>query len=122
MALTPSTTLVSLTAFRRLDREFVVDSDSTELDVLTTHQDEGQHQLSEEITISHQQAGLTWVGGVFLFDEADHQTLWIDQPPTRSQIRFDPRVDASGWFSVNLDIFRGSEPDVSQSYHNPRFT
>ena len=41
MALTPSTTLVSLTAFRRLDREFVVDSDSTELDVLTTHQDEG---------------------------------------------------------------------------------
>ena len=54
MALTPSTTLVSLTAFRRLDREFVVDSDSTELDVLTTHQDEGQHQLSEEITISHQ--------------------------------------------------------------------
>ena len=95
MALTPSTTLVSLTAFRRLDREFVVDSDSTELDVLTTHQDEGQHQLSEEITISHQQAGLTWVGGVFLFDEADHQTLWIDQPPTRSQIRFDPRVDAA---------------------------
>ena len=95
MALTPSTTLVSLTAFRRLDREFVVDSDSTELDVLTTHQDEGQHQLSEEITISHQQAGLTWVGGVFLFDEADRQTLWIDQPPTRSQIRFDPRVDAA---------------------------
>ena len=95
MALTPSTTLVSLTAFRRLDREFVVDSDSTELDVLTTHQDEGQHQLSEEITISHQQTGLTWVGGVFLFDEADRQTFWIDQPPTRSQIRFDPRVDAA---------------------------
>ena len=68
------------------------------------------------------QGTFTWVGGVFLFDEADHQTLWIDQPPTRSQIRFDPRVDASGWFSVNLDIFRGSEPDVSQSYHNSRFT
>ena len=46
-ALTPSTTLVSLTAFRRLDREFVVDSDSTELDVLTTHQHERQHQVSE---------------------------------------------------------------------------
>ena len=72
-----------------------MDSDSTELDVLTTHQDERQHQLSEEITISHQRPGLTWVGGVFLFDEADHQTFWIDQPPTRAQIRFDPRVDAA---------------------------
>ena len=108
-ALTPSTTLVSLTAFRRLDREFIVDSDSTELDVVTTHQDERQHQLSEEITISHQRPGLTWVGGVFLFDEADHQTFWVDQPPTRSQIQFDPRVDAAsragfGQATVGIDV------------------
>ena len=69
-ALTPTTTLVSLTAFRKLDFEFFVDADITELDLLTTHQHELQHQLSEEITISHQQPRLTWVGGVFLFDES----------------------------------------------------
>ena len=79
-ALTPSTTLVSLTAYRKLDFEFFVDADITELNLLTTHQHEWQHQLSEEITISHEQPRLTWVGGVFLFDEADHQTFWVDQP------------------------------------------
>jgi iron complex outermembrane recepter protein len=94
-ALTPSTTLVSLTAFRQLDFEFFVDADVTELDLLTTHQRERQHQLSEEITISHQQPKLTWVGGVFLFDEFDHQSFWVDQPQARSQIRLDPRVNAN---------------------------
>jgi iron complex outermembrane receptor protein len=94
-ALTPSTTLVSLTAFRQLDFEFFVDADITELDLLTTHQHELQHQLSEEITISHQQPRLTWVGGVFLFDEVDHQSFWVDQPQARFQIRLDPRVEAN---------------------------
>jgi len=94
-ALTRSTTLVSLTAFRALDREFVVDSDSTELDVITTRQDERQHQLSEEITISHQRPRLTWVGGVFLFDESDHQSFWGDQPVPQIQVWLDPRVDAT---------------------------
>ena len=94
-ALTPSTTLVSLTAYRKLDFEFFVDADITELDLLTTHQHERQHQLSEEITISHQQPRLTWVGGVFLFDEFDHQSFWVDQPAARIQVRLDPRVDAT---------------------------
>jgi len=93
-ALTPSTTLVSLTAFRTLDFEFFVDADITELDLLTTHQHERQHQLSEEITISHQQPGLTWVGGVFLFNEFDHQSFWVDQSAARVQVRLDPRVGA----------------------------
>jgi iron complex outermembrane recepter protein len=65
LALTPSTTLVSLTGYRALDYEFVVESDTSELDVLTTHQHDRQHQLSEEITIAHQQPRLSWVGGVF---------------------------------------------------------
>jgi iron complex outermembrane recepter protein len=94
-ALTPSTTLVSLTAFRTLDFEFFVDADITELDVVTSHQHERQHQLSEEITISHEQPGLTWVGGLFLFNEFDHQSFWVDQPQARSQVRLDPRVDAT---------------------------
>jgi len=94
-ALTPSTTLVSLTAYRNLDYEFFVDADITELNLITTHQHEWQHQLSEEITISHQQPTITWVGGVFLFDEFDHQSLWVDQPAAGFQVRLDPRVDAT---------------------------
>jgi iron complex outermembrane receptor protein len=94
-ALTPSTTLVSLTAYRNLDYDFVSDADITELDVITTHPHELQHQLSEEITISHEQAGLNWVGGVFLFDEFDHQAFWGDQPAAGFQTQLDTRVDAT---------------------------
>ena len=95
MALTPATTLVSLTAFRALDYEFFADSDSTELDLVRTRQLERQHQLSQEITISHQQPRLTWVGGMFLFSESDHQTIWSDQPAGPFQRRLDPRVAAT---------------------------
>ena len=95
MALTPSTSLVSLTAYRTLDYEFFVDADMTELNLVTTHQHEWQHQLSEEMTISHQQARLTWVGGVFFFNEFDHQSFWVDQPVAGLQVRLDPRVDAT---------------------------
>jgi iron complex outermembrane recepter protein len=95
MALTPATTLVSLTAYRNLDYEFFADSDSTELDLFRTHQLERQHQLSQEITISHQQPELAWVGGLFLFSESDHQTIWSDQPAAQFQRRLDPRVDAA---------------------------
>ena len=95
MALTPATTLVSLTAYRTLDYEFFADSDSTELDLIRTHKHERQHQLSEEITISHQQPGLTWVGGMFLFSESDHQSIWVDQPAAQFQRRLDPRVAAT---------------------------
>jgi iron complex outermembrane receptor protein len=95
MTLRPATTLVSLTAFRTLDREFLVDSDSTELDLIRTQIDERQHQLSQEITISHQRPGLTWVGGMFLFSESDHQPLRVDQPAAQSERRLDPRVAAT---------------------------
>jgi len=94
-ALSPSTTLVSLTAYRGLDYEFFVDADITELNLVTTHQRDRQHQLSEEMTISHQQPRLAWIGGVFLFDEADHQSYWVDQPAAQIQVRLDPRVDAT---------------------------
>ena len=87
--------MVSLTAFRTLDFEFFVDADVSELNLLTTHQHELQRQLSEEITISHQSPRLTWVGGVFLFDEADRQNFWVDQPAAGLQVRLAPQVDAT---------------------------
>ena len=95
MALTPATTLVSLTAFRAVDYDVFADSDATELDLIRTHVHERQHQWSEEITVSHQRAGVTWLGGLFMFDESDHQSFWIDQPAPGTQVRLDPRVDAT---------------------------
>ena len=94
-ALTPSTTLVSLTAYRSLDYEWVVDGDITELDVLTAGQHELQHQWSEEIRLSHEQPRLTWVGGVFLFNEFDRQSSWVDQPAAGLQVQLLPRVDVA---------------------------
>jgi len=95
MTLTPATTLVSLTAFRALDREFLVDSDSTELDLINTHIDERQHQLSQELTISGQRPRLTWLGGMFLFSESHHQPIRSEQPAGPSERRLDPHVDAA---------------------------
>ena len=65
-ALNPSTTLVALTAFRRLDNEFLVDADITELKLLEAHNRERQHQWSEEVTITNRRPRLTSIGGVFL--------------------------------------------------------
>jgi iron complex outermembrane receptor protein len=94
-AITPSTMLVSLTAYRKLDYEFLVDADITELNVLTAQQRERQHQLSEEITVSYERPRLSWVAGMFLFDESDHQSIRADQLAARIEVRLDPRVDAT---------------------------
>lgn len=94
-ALTPSTTLVSLSAFRALDNEWLADGDATELDLLSFHVDERQHQWSEEITISHRRPRSTWIAGAFLFDEADRQKIQADYPQPGLQVFFDARVDSS---------------------------
>jgi iron complex outermembrane receptor protein len=94
-ALTPSTTLVSLSAFRKMDNEYLVDADITELDVLTAHNLERQHQFSEELTLSQRKEGLTWVAGLFVFTEAEHQTVRADQPAARIQVQLDPRVNTT---------------------------
>jgi iron complex outermembrane recepter protein len=94
-ALTPSTTLVSLTAFRRLDNEYLVDADITELDLLSAHIREQQHQWSEEATITDRRRRVTTIAGTFLFSERDHQLIHADQPQAGTRSLLDPRVDAS---------------------------
>jgi iron complex outermembrane receptor protein len=94
-ALTPTTKLVSLSAFRKLENQFLVDADITELDVLATHNREDQHQFSQEVTLSGEQRRWIWVAGAFFFDESDRQRLWVDQFATRTQVRLDPDVDAT---------------------------
>ena len=92
--LTPSTTLVALTAFRRLHNEFLVDADITELDLLSTHNLERQHQWSEEVTVAYRRPRLAWIAGMFLFDEFDRQTIQADQPQAGIRVLLDPEVDA----------------------------
>ena len=104
-ALTPATTLVSLSAFRALDNEFLVDADVTELDLVSSHVHERQHQWSEEITISHRRPRSTWIAGAFLFDEAEHQPIRLDQPPSRVQVFLDPRVDSSSMAAFGQTTF-----------------
>ena len=91
--LTPSTSLVSLTAWRRLDNEFLVDADVTELDLFVTHNRELQHQWSQEVTISHDTGRLNWIAGTFLMGEGDHQTVHATLPQARAETLLDPSVD-----------------------------
>ncbi len=94
MQLAPGTTLTSLTAFRKLDYDLVVDGDITELDLTVSNVHEIHHQWSEELTIARQQQGLTWLAGVFLFDEVDRQPTRVDLGGPRLVNRLDPRVNA----------------------------
>ena len=92
--LTPATTLISITGFRRLNNQYVSDADVSELDLLVSRIHEWQHQWSEELTVSGHHRNVTWVGGLFVFDEFDHQGVWVDQNASRTQVQLDPRVNA----------------------------
>jgi iron complex outermembrane recepter protein len=100
-------TLTSLTAFRKLDFDNWNDADITELDLTAGHVREIQHQWSEEVTVSHQRPGLTWIAGMFLFDERDRQPISIRLGGPRLENRLDPDVGANssavfGQASVDL--------------------
>jgi iron complex outermembrane receptor protein len=71
------TTLTSLTAFRKLDYDVLVDSDISELDLAESHIHEIQHQWSEEVTVSGRRPGRTWVAGLFLLKDVDRQPTSI---------------------------------------------
>ena len=87
--------LTSLTAYRRLDNELTVDGDITELDLTISNVNEYQHQLSQEVTLMQQLPRLTWVGGLFVFDERDHQPTFVPLPSAGRLNTLNPRVDAS---------------------------
>jgi iron complex outermembrane receptor protein len=92
--LTPQTTVTSLTAFRKLDYHLVVDGDITELDLTVSDVHERQHQISQELTVSHQHQLLKWVAGGFFFDEDDRQPSLVTAPTAGARSLLDPRVTA----------------------------
>ncbi len=93
--ITPSLRLTSLSAFRQVDFDAQVDGDISELDLNVTHVHDIQHQISEELTVVQQSGKLTWIGGLFFFDEADHQPTSIFARAPRLENRLDPHVNAS---------------------------
>ena len=98
--LAAGTTLSSLTAFRKLDWDNWNDADITELDLTEGHVREIQHQWSEEITVSHQRPGLTWIAGLFLFDEADRQPVSarLGGPRLENSFQADVAADSRALF------------------------
>jgi iron complex outermembrane receptor protein len=95
MDVTPAVRLTSLTAFRQVDFDVLIDGDISELDLTASHVREFQHQLSEEITFAHKGARVTWVTGLFFFSELDHQPTSIVARGLRLENRIDPRVEAT---------------------------
>ncbi len=90
MVLSPSTTLVSLTAYRNLDYEFFADADITELDLSRRTNSTCNINCPRKSRSRTSSRGTTWVGGVFLFSESDHQTFWVDQPAAGFQVQLAP--------------------------------
>jgi iron complex outermembrane receptor protein len=87
-------TLTSLTAFRGLDYELLVDADITELDLTESNVHERQHQVSEEVTLAGRHARLSWLGGLFFFREVDRQPTIVRLSGLRQESHLDPDVEA----------------------------
>jgi iron complex outermembrane recepter protein len=105
--LTPALRLTSLSAFRTLDFDVVVDGDASELDLDISRVHDIQHQLSEEVTIAHRTPKLTWIAGAFLFGEVHREPSSTVVPDAQLEFQLEPRVaaDASAVFgqaSVSL--------------------
>jgi len=94
MRLGPDITLTSLSAYRKLDYELVVDADITELDLTISHLHEIQHQVSEELTVSQTNSRLTWIGGLFVLQDLDRQPTVVTLGGPRLENHLDPAVDA----------------------------
>lgn len=92
--LTPSIRLASLSAFRALDFDVVVDGDASELDLDISGVHEIQHQVSEEVTVAYRDSRLTWIAGLFLFGEADREPSFTFLPGPRLEFRLEPDVEA----------------------------
>lgn len=88
-------TLTSLTAYRRLDSDLTVDGDVTELDLTISNVTGSQRQFSQEVTLSQHLSQVSWVSGVFVFDERDRQPTYVTLPAAGLMSTLSPRVEAS---------------------------
>ena len=77
---TPSMRLTSLSAFRKLDYDVVVDGDASELDLDISGVHEIQRQISQEVTVAYRSPRVTWLAGAFFFDETDREPSFTQLP------------------------------------------
>jgi iron complex outermembrane receptor protein len=111
--------LTSLTAYRRLDSELTVDADITELPLTISNVTEYQHQLSQEVTVTKSSRAISWVGGIFLFDEDDRQPTYVTLPSAGRLSTLNPRVDASAralFGQATVSLTRGLSGTVGLRY------
>ena len=83
-----TTTLTSLTAYRRSNYRFFIDADATELRLQTSDVPDVQRQVSQELTLVQRTPKLTWIGGGFFFDE--HYEGQVEITVYSSQIQTRP--------------------------------
>ena len=84
-------TLTSLTAYRNGDHRLFVDADTTELALATTRTSSAGRQVSQEVTLAQRTTRMSWIGGVFWFDERLPSSIGI--PPFRGE----STIDADAW-------------------------
>ena len=106
--LNPTTTLTSLTAYRRSNYRFFIDSDATELPVMTSEVPDLQHQVSQELTLVQRTSKLTWIGGAFFFDDHNEGQVEITLYPRGTQIRPFPTIRGSAWALFGQATYRMS--------------
>ncbi len=84
--LNATTTLNSLTAYRKSNYRFFIDADATELTLQTSDVPDLQHQFSQELTIVQRTPKVTWIGGVFFYE--DHNEGQVEITVYPSPLRF----------------------------------
>ena len=87
--LNATTTLTSLTAYRKSNYRFFIDADATELPLQTSDVPDLQHQVSQELTLVQRTPKLTWIGGAFFYDDHNEGQVEITVY-SASPLRFGP--------------------------------
>jgi iron complex outermembrane receptor protein len=92
---TARTTVTSLTAYRSIDYDVTVDTDITELELTESITHEIQHQWSEELTIANRGPRVSWLAGLFVFDDRDWQSSRIRLGGPRLENQLTPTVETN---------------------------
>ncbi len=69
--LSANSQLLSITGYREHESEVFIDTDYSELSLLTIQSDEVQDQISQEIQYHYQNDSLSLVSGLYFYDETD---------------------------------------------------
>jgi iron complex outermembrane recepter protein len=90
-----ATTFTSLTAYRKSDSRLFLDTDATELAMVTAAVPDLQRQVSQELTIARRATKLTWIAGVFVFDDHNEGDIRVTLHPVGVYTRIYPQIDTS---------------------------